>query len=189
MRKVYLDLGGNKGQGLRSFISRYNINPSEWIVETFEPDPNCDIENNISDLKYVNINKKAIWVNDGKIQFSQMLENTEGSSVECLMSKGVCSDPNSESFRKHDSIIEVECVDISSLLKKYIEYDFVLVKMDIEGSEFKVLRKMLDDDTINIVSHLYVEWHHNYVNGEDESTVNDLKNKIVNRGIELYEWH
>ena len=42
MKKVYLDFGENKGQGLRHFISKYEID-SNWIVKTFEPDPNCNI--------------------------------------------------------------------------------------------------------------------------------------------------
>ena len=188
MKKVYLDLGGNKGQGLRSFISMYGID-STWTVETFEPDPNCNIEKHIEDLDFVKINKKAIWIHDGEVEFSQMVNNTEGSSVECLMSEGSCSDSNSDSFRKHDNIIKVECVDISSLLKKYNDFDFVLVKMDIEGSEFKVLRKILEDDTISNIKHLYVEWHQQYVKDENLSTVEDLKNKIRNKGIQLYEWH
>jgi FkbM family methyltransferase len=189
MKKVYLDFGGNKGQGLRSFISSYNIDPKDWIVETFEPDPNCNIENHIEDLSYVKINNKAVWLYDGKVDFSQMLNNSEGSSVECLMSEDNCANPNSESFRKNDSIISVDCLDISKILQKYKDHDFVLVKMDVEGSEFKILRKILEDDTIKIINHLYVEWHHKYVKGEDDKTVNDLKSKIIEKGIKIYEWH
>ena len=189
MKKVYLDFGGNKGQGLRSFISSYNIDPKYWIVETFEPDPNCNIENHIEDLSYVKINNKAIWLYDGNVDFSQMIDNTEGSSVECLMSESACSDVNSESFRKHDSIISVECLDISKILKKYKDFDFVLVKMDVEGSEFKLLRKIIDDGSIKFINHLYVEWHHKYVRGESSESVNYLKNKISEIGVKIYEWH
>jgi len=36
MKKVFLDMGDNKGQGLREFIKKYNID-NTWVVETFEP--------------------------------------------------------------------------------------------------------------------------------------------------------
>ena len=61
MKKVFLDFGGNKGQGLRDFIKRYNIDGESWIVETFEPNPQCEIEKNISDLDFVKINNRHDW--------------------------------------------------------------------------------------------------------------------------------
>lgn len=189
MRKVYLDFGGNKGQGLRHFINKYGINPTEWVVETYEPDPNCYIEEHIKDLDFVIINNKAVWTHTGTIQFSQMLENTEGSSVECLMSEGACSDQSSDAYRFHNSIIERECVDISEILEKYKDSDFIVVKMDIEGSEFNVLRKILSDGTINYIDHMYIEWHHVYVKNENNDTVNILKNEIKKHNIQLDEWH
>lgn len=189
MKKVFLDFGGNRGQGLREFIKRYNINIEEWIVETFEPDPECKLEENISDLNFVKINKKAVWVYNGKVKFSQMLECSEGSSVECLMSEGICREPNNFSFRKHDSIIDVECIDISDILRKYQDFEFVLVKMDVEGSEFKLLRKILQDGTINIIDVIYIEWHHEYVKDESFETSSYLKTEIKNIGIEVHDWH
>ncbi len=189
MKRVYLDLGGNKGQGLRHFISSYNIDPENWVVETFEPDPNCDIENQIKDLGYVKINNKAVWTHTGKVNFSQLDENSEGSSVECLMSEGNCANPNSESFRKHDHIISIDCIDISTILSKYKDFNFVLVKMDVEGSEFNLLRKIIEDGSIEIINDLYVEWHHEYVKNESEQTVNELKNKILEKNVNLYDWY
>lgn len=185
---VFLDFGGNKAQGLKSFISKYNIDKS-WIIETFEPDPNCMIEEHVPNLENLIVNKKAIWTHTGTVNFSQMIENTEGSSVECLMSEGVCSDPESESFRKHDSIITVDCVDISEVLSKYSNVDFLVVKMDIEGSEFQVLRKAIQDNSIQSIDHLYVEWHWPFVKGESIDTVNDLKSKLTKLNIQHFDWH
>jgi FkbM family methyltransferase len=186
--KVFLDFGGNKAQGLKKFISMYNMDES-WIIETFEPDPNCEIEKYLPDMKNIVVNNGAIWTHDGEVDFSQMLENTEGSSVECLMNDGTCADPNSESFRKHDSIIKVKCFDISNILRKYSEAEIVVVKMDVEGSEYAIIRKILSDDTISFIDHLYVEWHHSSVVGEDINTTNHLRNSIRNRGIQINEWY
>jgi len=186
--KVFLDFGGNKAQGMRQFISMYNMD-EDWIIETFEPDPNCQIENNLPDMKNIIVNNGAIWTYDGEVDFSQMLENTEGSSVECLMNDGICADPNSDSFRKNNSIIKVKCFDISKILSKYSGSELLVVKMDIEGSEFPVLRKCLEDNTVNNIKHLFVEFHHPYVKGETEETVQILENHIRSRGIYLQRWH
>ncbi len=186
--KVFLDFGGNKAQGLKKFIDMYQIDDS-WVIETFEPDPNCSISEHTPNLKNLKINNAAIWTHTGKVKFSQMLENTEGSSVECLMSEGNCSTIGDPSYRYHNSIIDVDCFDISEVLNKYKDADFVLVKMDIEGSEFKVLRKAISDNTLSIIDVLFIEWHTGHVKGESFESCEILKSTIINSGIQLQNWY
>lgn len=188
MKKVFLDMGGNMGQGLRQFINKYNIDDS-WIVETFEPEPACELSKNISDLSYVNVNNSAIWTHTGKVTFSRYESNLEGSSVECLMSEGYCSDPASKDYRKHDNLVEVDCVDISELLNRYDDSDFIVVKMDIEGSEYNVIRKAIQDGTIKKVNDIWVEWHYNHVKNESISTTEELKHQVSQLGVNINDWH
>jgi FkbM family methyltransferase len=191
MKKVFIDCGGNKGQGLRAFIQKYNID-KDWIIEIYEPNPLCNLQENIKDL-IPNYNIKifncAVFDYTGIVKFSQMLENDEGSSVNSLMSDYVCSDPTHPSYRKHNSIIEVNCKDISDIINSYSSTDYIVVKMDIEGSEFSVLRKTINDNSINKIKELYVEWHTQYLVHETDITCTKLKNEIIKRGVSLYEWH
>lgn len=185
--KVFLDFGGNQGQGLREIMAKYRVDES-WIIETFEPNPDCRIREFLSDIPNIIINEAAIWTGTGTVDFSKMMEDTQGSSVECLMNDGVCMDPASPSFRHHDHIVQVPCVDISEVLNRYKDAEFLLVKMDIEGSEFPVLRKALDDGSITCVNDLYVEWHHMYVRGESDHTTNELKARLTGMGVRLGDW-
>lgn len=175
MRKVFLDMGDNRGQGLRHFIEKYKID-SSWIVETFEPGKECGLEKEIEDLPYVKVNNLAIWKYTGKVSFSifhgsgDVNTDSQGSSVECLMSDGPSGDMSVWDYRKHDDIVEVDCISISDVLNKYDDDDFILVKMDIEGSEFSVLRKALEDNTISKINDLWVEWHHHHIKGESMQT-------------------
>jgi hypothetical protein len=62
-------------------------------------------------------------------------------------------------FKAEDKV-NVRCVDLSSWLKQNIsDEDFLLVKMDIEGAEFEVLQKCLDDETITKINQINIEWH------------------------------
>lgn len=191
MKKVFIDCGGNKGQGLRTFIEKYKMDDT-WLIETFEPNPLCNLSEKIKDLVEklnIKIYNYAVFDYNGTIKLSQMLEDDEGSSLNCLMSKGICSDPKSTSYRKHNSIIEVECKDLSDILKKYDDNDYVVVKLDVEGSEFNILRKLIKDNTISKINDLYVEWHFDYVEAENSSSCDEIKKIIHNKGINLYEWH
>ena len=187
-RKVYLDIGGNKGQGLRKFMEMYQMDES-WTIETFEPESLCDLENCISDIKNVKVNKVAVWTHTGKVTFSRYEKNLEGGSVECLMSEGYCSDPSSDGYRAHDNKIDVDCIDISELLENYDNDDYIVVKMDVEGAEFDILRKILSDKTICKINDLYVEFHTNHVKNEDQYSVYEIKRQIENLGIRFFEWY
>ena len=43
----------------------------------------------------------------------------------------------------------MECVDISGIINKYDQDDYIVVKMDVEGSEFELVRKLLKDGMVS----------------------------------------
>ena len=68
--------------------------------------------------------------------------------------------PQRDKLRFHEEVIQVECIDFSAWMKDNLSPDDnIILKMDIEGSEFRVLPKMIDDDTMDYVNALIVEWH------------------------------
>lgn len=185
--KVFLDFGCNQGQGLRELARQHSVDDS-WTIETFEPNTDCDVKSLLSEFKNITINQAAIWTHTGTVQFSKMNEDSQGSSVECIMSEGICQDPSSNSFRRHDNVVEVPCVDVTDVLNRYKNAEYVVVKMDIEGSEFNVLRKAISDGSIGIAKVLYVEWHQTYVKGESINSVDALKLQLANMGIQVHDW-
>ena len=190
MRKIFVDCGSNTGQGLRHFAASYNMD-SSWIIETYEPNPEImeQLKANIADLNLkVDVFNAAVLDRNGETTFSIMKENSEGSSVECLMSEGRARDSTDPAYRKHDHIITVSCFDISDILRKYNETDYVVVKLDVEGSEFKIVRKMLQDNTIRLVKELYCEWHTPYIKNETEETERQLIQQVADTGVRIHRW-
>ena len=56
----------------------------------------------------------------------------------------------------------VKMIDIARFMTDIVKprpVDHVILKIDIEGSETAVLKRMIDTQTINLVDSLYVEWH------------------------------
>ena len=48
---------------------------------------------------------------------------------------------------------DVQCVDLSEFIKNnFAKEDNIIIKMDIEGSEYDTLEKMIDDGTIEYIN-------------------------------------
>ena len=49
--------------------------------------------------------------------------------------------------------------------------------MDIEGAEYGILRKLLNEGTINLIDILHVEFHDRLMPAESEESTNELNPK------------
>ncbi len=194
-KNVYLDCGGHYGEGLLEFIEKYKMD-SNWIIETFEPNPACDYINRVSNLKLnITAHQKAIWTYDGLIQFSQEnIDKSNSKSPNDGKSKldgwgSVIYELNSTHLRYSEAPITVECVDFSKILNKYNKKNFnVIVKFDIEGAEYKILRHLINNNTIENISEIYIEWHHVDLVSENINTTNQLIKELTKRGVKVYKW-
>jgi FkbM family methyltransferase len=82
----------------------------------------------------------------------------------------------------------VECIDFSQWIKNnFSKEDYIFIKMDIEGSEYKILPKMIDEGTINYVDALAIEWHDWIMPDFREDTIK-LKNELGSLGINVLSW-
>lgn len=87
----------------------------------------------------------------------------------------------------HYNFTTVQCFDFSKSITNFSLDDLIIVKFDIEGSEYPVLEKMIIDDTLKYVDILYVEWHNKFLtNKYDEKSI---RKSIAEAGIQLHEWY
>jgi FkbM family methyltransferase len=184
MRKIFLDCGTHYGEGLNNFINQYNMD-STWEIYSFEPNKYLwqqHFDNNPhNNIQYIN---KAIYINNDNITFNIAYPNTDASSI----------------FGKHigDYLyesVEVPCLDLSKfILENFSKDDFIVAKIDIEGAEYVVLRKMIADGSIPYINDLYVEFHsHKDENsiketGENKESTFKLIDEIKQLGINFTHW-
>jgi FkbM family methyltransferase len=184
MKKILLDCGTHLGEGLSQFVDAYNVT-EEWEVYSFEPNPNLweqhFNQNTYSNVHYIN---KAIYTDNSTITFNLAYPNTDASSI----------------FKAHlgtnfEKSVEVECLDLSKfILDNFSKDDFIVVKLDIEGAEYDVLKKMIKDDSISYINDLYVEFHSHKdehaikENGESKESTFDLIDQIKKLGIKFTHW-
>lgn len=184
MRKIFLDCGTHYGEGLTNFIDTYKMD-STWEIYSFEPNKYLwkqHYENNpYNNINYIN---KAIYINDNNITFNIAYPNTDASSI----------------FGNHigDYLyekVETQCLDLSKfIIENFSKEDFIIVKMDIEGAEYVVLRKMIEDGSLQYINELYVEFHSHkdenaiVENGETKKSTYELIDNINKLGIKFTHW-
>ena len=144
MKKVLLDCGANKGQSYEWFMKNRD-DSDEYEVHCFEPVPSFKhhFEN-----KNLTFHSDAIWVEDGPIDFYD-----KGGLSSTLYA-------NKIDKRGKGTRITVSCIDFSKFIKDNFKLsDYMIVKMDIEGAEYKVIEKMLEKGTFEYIDEFYVEFH------------------------------
>ena len=193
--KHFIDLGTHKFEGLIEFTEKLNLDKNVNVY-CFEPNTNIfnlsrqnhkieDFDSKYhsfthSNLAVMNYTGKIIfnshngaWTNHKKEKF---IENyTTGSN--CLdinptfdSGNGVVFDISSE---------ECNCIDIEEIISSILLNDKdaeIIIKCDIEGSEFVVLPKLLQSKYILHVKSIYIEWHERFWSGTYE-----YQNKINQR--------
>ena len=179
MRKIFLDCGANNGCSVRMFRGLYDKD-EEYEVYSFEPNPVFD--HWFDDLE-VNLIKKAVWIKNEEMTFFQ-IENVEAGIESGASTLNETKARNHKNVTVHE--IKVEAIDFSEWIFDNLDPDDeIILKMDIEGSEYEVLHKMIDDGTIKFIDKLYIEFHWRKVG----LTLDDHKFLIERLGdIEINEW-
>jgi FkbM family methyltransferase len=189
MKKIFLDCGYHLGEGLNEFANMLGIN-DEWEVYAFEPNPHCDIKNKVSQHPFkVKAFDKAVWIENGIITFNCENQNATNSpkinSTSVLDGWGsVINDVGSS--HTYETQTQVGCFDFSELVKS-LEGNEIYCKMDIEGAEFKTLRKMLKDNTISLIKEIWVEWHDVDLQNESPESQNSLS-KEISKFTKINKW-
>jgi FkbM family methyltransferase len=167
--KSFMDIGGCTGE-----VSNVILNHIPTIEHglIFEPHPiNCEyIKENIN-LDKIKLENKAVFYGEKSISLS-----IRGPNV------GSWSFLFSEQYPENS--FEVECVELDDYLSEY-EYDFI--KIDIEGSEFNLLK---NSTLLKEVKYIELEVHHEhfgmYMGGKNskyDSAIDFVLNYLPNHEV------
>ena len=173
-RNVIFDLGANIGDSARLFADPTFIcenchelkgicyrDDKKWIMHSFEANPKYnDILHNVSKIieSYGHIHilykQSAAWVQNGNL--------TIYIDVHKL---GWGSTAHKERSKSHTKVI-ARAFDISEIIDQYSIDDYVVVKVDIEGTEFTLFEHFLKQGTINKIDYIAIEFHNIYKNSK-----------------------
>lgn len=193
MKKYFLDCGTHLCEGLKSFIDK-GIIDKNFEIHTFEANPECNIDERVKEIPFIiKTHNVAVWVEDGFVDFNQ--ENHKKSRTESPTDgksdiDGWGSSIEGIGFEHpgYETKVSVPSIDFSRYLRNLPIDSLIICKMDIEGSEYQVLRKLINDKTICRINKLYVEFHSRFVKSESVESEEELIKQIRDLGIELQTW-
>lgn len=165
----YFDVGLNNGDSVLQLLDKTSPPPSEsecspgvWNVVGFEPNrkhspqlralqkallQRADVGNTTLFLE------TAAGTEDGMITFYHDKLLTDGEVAATTR-----RDANSADASLSDLVRQVDIVNVLRGLK-IAKQDYVYIKIDVEGSEFSIVRHLIGSGMIVFIDKLDIEWH------------------------------
>jgi FkbM family methyltransferase len=181
--KYFVYCGARHGEVIAKLHPRYQFD-REWMIHFFDPNPHISDHYALQSASECGaacvFHRKAVWIEDCKTDFQlQNCVNKDGggSAVGALRS--------TNRRLKGGDIVPVEAIDFSKFVKE-LQSTYMVVRMDIEGSEFAILRKMIRENTLCKIRDLHIEWHHRHMPTESRESVGLLERSIREHGVNLF---
>lgn len=167
--KIFIDCGSHKGEIIKKIRSNYDK------IYAWECNKECEKINYGKNVERVRF---AVWIENGELEFNinkdELLK--DGHSI--------FSDKKTGGLNKK---LIVPCKDFSQWLKDTVtKEDKVVVKMNIEGAEYDVLNKCIDDGTIELIDVLYIRYHQHKIPSISKQTHNSLIERLKKTNLKIY---
>jgi FkbM family methyltransferase len=210
-RQVFLDFGANTGDSIRSFalgeksfqgghalLGRGGKDSGKWDIWGFEPNPAFNDK-----LQTLERDLRASKLANGESQYNvrimrESVANTVGGVVDFYLDT-VNPDKNfwgSSLKENHPDVvkskkakIQVNSYDVAKLImENYTKDDFIIVKMDIEGSEYDLLPHFFRVGVLNYIDEFACEWHKYMEPADAKGVTRYLKWMMKEAGVKLLQW-
>lgn len=185
-KRIFLDCGSNLGQGFEEFRTWFGDTDIVYIL--FEPDEKCyqKLCEKYSELDYVQINNCAVSTVNTLVDFYTTRDFDLGGTV--------VYDHNNNYYDNCDSKkVQVQAIDLITLINQLANNSTeIILKLDVESSEYDILEKMINTGTIHSVDTIFCEFHSQYMKEPEKSKYQQREDKIMtyvkDNNIKLNLW-
>ena len=181
-RHVFVDCGGYDGCSIRRFIKDFD-REDRFEMITFEP--NDLYATCYSDLPKHRLIQAAVHDRDRFQNFFLDQEDGDGSTL-----FGNKLTRGNGGFGTLDTAnpVKVRTIDLARWLRENTSaFDYIILKLDVEGAEYDILEKMIRDRIIGRINHLFVEWHWSKV-GVPHDRHRTLVRALRRKRVPIFEW-
>ncbi len=195
MTKFLLDLGANNGCSLRKFSNELE-DFSEYQVFSFEPGSvgrSKEMKDTLSKSPNVKFFNQPVSDQAKLITFYEHTSNSCASTTWEKKAKdksrvGSCGSNIKGEILEH----EVESIDLANFISKNIlsqNPSRLILKVDIEGEEYRVIPHLLENEIFSHVSELYIEWHGEWNTTAISEKALESQIRVQNPSIKIREWN
>lgn len=157
--RIFLDCGRFDGVA----IEQYCIDDS-WTIYSFDIDPQS-----LTHLPPHTLIEKAVWTENAELEV-RLDPQKQASHI-----TGIAG-------TEYEGTKMIEAIDFSQFVRD-LPSSVIVCSMDIEGSEFPVLRQMIKDGTAFRITVLDIEFHQRMMNDEDDESARKLVQKLSSLGV------
>ncbi len=170
---IVLDCGANVG-GITSYLSLTGAK-----IYAFEPDPVAFKILKQRCKKKINVEciNKGVWDKDAVIKLYRHKKMRKEESSFTIGSSIIASKNTIDSSSYH----EIEVIDLLNFIRQ-LNKKVDLVKVDVEGAETEILKKIIAGDAYRLFNTMYVETHETKIPGLAEE-LNAIKQQMKEKGI------
>ncbi|MCL7047215.1 hypothetical protein MKW94_025843 [Papaver nudicaule] len=198
-RYVYVDVGARSyGSSIGSwFKKQYPKQNKTFDIYAIEADktfqPEYKLKKGITLLPY------AAWVKNETLLFE--VNRDPGQNIEAKGSGMGRIKPVKSDTGLANNVNKIQGFDFADWLKNTVtEKDFVVMKMDIEGTEFDLIPRLIETGAICLIDEIFLECHYNRWQrccpGERSSKYQqsygqclDLFNSLREKGVLVHQWY
>ena len=173
MRKIFLDCGANRGQSINAFLKEFP-NSNEFEIFSFEASKSEEILSSLNNYKSekIKIFNSAVDTQDGYKKFYD-----SGDTSSSLIDRN-----------RTKNITKVKTISLSKfILENFDKKDYIILKIDIEGSEYDVIDDLFKKGIFNSIDLFFAEIHGSKTSKSLDDGIN-LINKVSSCGHKIYEW-
>lgn len=205
--KIVIDGGVNLLQGFEQMFNKKIIN-KEFECYLFEPNPNCIpiIKNKLSNETYSEMKIQVIQkaLSDENNIVNLRLETVPGEHRLQYTDEVVGYDTKlgggssilgTEWIKpgwideKNFSDVQVEALKTSEfILNSLSRRDYIVLKLDVEGAEFKIIEDLLKNNILKYFNEAYIEWHPQNNSHYTNNDVKKFKKSLIRKGIFVGFW-
>jgi len=178
--RAYVDCGAFDGDTIKLFCQAHP-EADQFNLYAFEPNPAytqalASLNDDPLVVAPVNVLPFAVWDEDKALRFYPADKPMGSTCVTGKRTNGV----------RYDRPTHVQAVSLANwLLATFTAEDEVILKLDIEGAEYRVVKQLIESDAVALLDRLYVEWHDGKIDGVDPVRTAQLVAALNERGFDL----
>ncbi|XP_038050935.1 uncharacterized protein LOC119724099 [Patiria miniata] len=197
-RKILLDCGGNVASTVLLFRETYP-GGQDYIIHSFEIDDRLSPYFKPYDNHHLHCPVGVAGQNGNLTAYSEMVWSpskglNHGADMQwgggsLFVSSKEKQNEKTGGYRQLSYRKTIPVIDLSQwIVDNFSKDDYIIFKLDVEGAEYAILRKMIDNNVMAYIDKFYGEYHDWQPTGWSKADKAQIRTDIKKAGFSMIDW-